>query len=307
MAAPKPLADKIAVDDRFANRRSGAARRAWLQGQLKMMVVRLFCPKCAYAVSKSLVDYAEIDVPVPMSRLSDSGKYEVVCGHGHTSIVVVNNLKFELLFEIGINAIVDGYPREAVSSFSAALERFYEFYWRVAMIHLSVSEEAITAAWKTLSRQSERQLGAYVVSSLALKKEPPCLLNPNRETEFRNNVIHKGYVPTDQEAIDFGDAVMALIMQELENLRRIAPEALEAVYKSLLPKNEQTSDDEIVGGVNVLTANRCNASSQAWGRPKSNVSSHFSRVLSEREPKRMALLSKEEMARRFSDHVNPSS
>jgi hypothetical protein len=111
-----------------------------------MMILRLFCPKCAHAASKSLVDYAEIDVLSPMSRLSDTGKYEVVCDCGHRSAVVLQNLKFELLFEMGINAIVDGYPREAVSSFSAALERFYEFYWRVALAHLSVSDETIDAA-----------------------------------------------------------------------------------------------------------------------------------------------------------------
>src|SRR5579859_5545465 len=176
-----------------------------------MMNVRLFCPKCAYAVAKSLVDYAEIEVPVPVARLSDSGRYEVVCGHGHTSIVVLKNVKFELLFELGINALADGYCRDAVSSFAAALERFYEFYWLVTMAHLLVPDETAEAAWKVLSRQSERQLGAYVSAALALTKEPPCLLNPNKEIEFRNRVIHKGYVPSDEEATSFGDAVMILI------------------------------------------------------------------------------------------------
>jgi hypothetical protein len=204
-----------------------------------MMIVQLFCPKCAYAVSKSLVDYAEIDVPLPMSRLSDDGKYQVVCSNGHTSTVVLRNLKFELLFEMGINAIVDGYTRESVSSFSAALERFYEFYWRVAQAHLSISDDVTNTAWKVLSNQSERQLGAYVSASLLLMKESPRLLSPNREVPFRNNVIHKGCLPVAEEAIEFGDVVMALINEGLEKLRRIAPEALKAVYESLLPKNQE--------------------------------------------------------------------
>src|ERR1700681_1770876 len=109
------------------------------------MIVRLFCPKCAYEVSKSIADYAEVDVPLPVSQLSESGEYEVVCGRGHISCVQLLNLKFELLFEMGLNALVDGYGREAVSSFAASLERFYEFYWRVAMAHLSVQEPSITA------------------------------------------------------------------------------------------------------------------------------------------------------------------
>ena len=50
----------------------------------------------------------------------------------------MNNLKFELLFELGINALIDGYPREAVSSFASALERFYEFFCQVAALALSI-------------------------------------------------------------------------------------------------------------------------------------------------------------------------
>jgi hypothetical protein len=264
-----------------------------------MMIVKLFCPKCAHAVSKSLVDYAEIDVPLPMSRLSDDGRYEVVCGHGHTSSVVLNNLKFELLFEMGINAILDGYSREAVSSFSAALERFYEFYWRVAMAHLSIPGEIIAVAWKTLSRQSERQLGAYISASLALTKKQPILLNPNKEVEFRNNVIHKGYIPTDDEALEFGDSIMMLMNQEIENLRHTDPEALNTVYKELLPKGrEETSADDITGAINILTAVDVTNPVKSGDPRYGNVAHQFARILRDREPGRMVLLSKEEMDRR---------
>jgi hypothetical protein len=94
------------------------------------MIVRLFCPKCAHEVLKSLVDYAEVEAPLPVTKLTDDGTYEVRCGRGHISSVRLLNAKFELLFEMGLNALVDGYGREAVSSFAASLERFYEFYWR---------------------------------------------------------------------------------------------------------------------------------------------------------------------------------
>jgi hypothetical protein len=273
---------------------------------LVMMVVRLFCPQCAHAVSKSLVDYAEIDVPVPMTRLNDSGKYEVVCRKGHKSTVVLNNVKFELLFEMGINAIVDGYPREAVSSFSAALERFYEFYWRVAMAHFGIPQETITATWAVLSRQSERQLGAYVAASLALQKGSPSLLSANKEIEFRNKVIHKGYMPTDEEVTGFGDTVMVLMNKELQNLRRIAPEALNSAYTSLLPKNEETKDDEIVGRINILTAVDVMNPPGPGDERGTTLASHLPRVLGEREPRSMSLLSKEEKARRFPDGVKPA-
>ena len=99
------------------------------------MIVRLFCPECAVAAAKKL-PYAEIEVPVPIARLADDGRYEVRCQAGHLNTVFLDNVKFELLFEMGLNALIDGYPREAVSSFASSLERFYEFYWNVVMTHL---------------------------------------------------------------------------------------------------------------------------------------------------------------------------
>ena len=264
-----------------------------------MMIVSLFCPKCAFEVSKSLVDYAEIDVPSPVASLSDNGEYEVVCDRGHKSFVVLNNLKFELLFEMGLNALVDGYGREAVSSFAAAIERFYEFHWRVTMAHFSVPEETVTAAWKILSRQSERQLGAYISGTLSLIKEPPQLLNPNKEIEFRNNVIHKGYVPTVKEATEFGDSVMDIILGELAKLREIAPDALEKVYSALLPKGrEENQEDEIIGRINILTAISVINPPKTGDTREGNVSDQFTRILRDREPHRMALLSAEELKRR---------
>lgn len=93
-----------------------------------MMIVRLFCPYCAYEASKLKKNAVMIDVPVPVAQLADDGRYEITCEKEHRSVVILNNIKFELLFEIGLNATVDGYYREVVSSFASALERFYEFY-----------------------------------------------------------------------------------------------------------------------------------------------------------------------------------
>lgn len=75
------------------------------------MIVKLFCPRCAYEATKNFDGHAVLEVPVPLTRLSDDGEYEVHCGKGHKSTVILDNVKFELLFEMGLNAIVDGYPR----------------------------------------------------------------------------------------------------------------------------------------------------------------------------------------------------
>lgn len=63
-------------------------------------------------------------------EVRDENHYALTCPKGHRNVVVLQQQKFEVLFEIGAHAIEDGYYREAVSSFTASLERFYEFFVR---------------------------------------------------------------------------------------------------------------------------------------------------------------------------------
>lgn len=265
------------------------------------MIVRLFCPKCAYEAAQKHLLEADIEVPVPVSRLSDNGKYQVKCGAGHVTSVTLDNLKFELLFELGVNALVDGYPREAVSSFTSSLERFQEFFFRVVMAHFSVPSSAVETAWKAVSRQSERQLGAYISASLMLAKTPPTLLDPNKGVKFRNSVIHNGYVPNSDEAISFGDAVMTLINQALDTLRAVASDALLSTYASMSPqaKHSESDDDQHSGVVNILTTVDTRHPPKGDDRRVGSVINQFPRILDERQLQRMQLLSEEEAKRQF--------
>src|SRR6185437_15783849 len=104
----------------------------------------------------------------------------------------------------------------------------------VVMAHLSVPLADVDAAWKSLSKQSERQLGAYIAAHLALMRTPSPIL-ANKQVEFRNQVIHNGYIPTNDEAIEFGDAVLSLIQTALDSLRAAAPDAVLSTYALLSP------------------------------------------------------------------------
>lgn len=267
------------------------------------MIVRLFCPKCAFKASKNMESQSNIEIPVPISRLSDSGKYMIECSLGHKSTVILNNLKFELLFEMGLNAFIDGYPREAVSSFSSSLERFYEFYWKVVMNHFKIPADQIKETWKPLSKFSERQIGAFSAASLLLTKKNPKLLNPNKEVSFRNNVIHNGYIPADKEAILFGDTIKELIEYHLDDLRQLSDGALRKTFEELSPKSkieDQDSCDELVGITNILTAiNVQNPPRNEQDTRHGSVENQFQRILNDRQPNNMLLLSKEEMQKRF--------
>lgn len=48
--------------------------------------------------------------------------------------------------------------------------------------------------------------------------KPPTLLN-NKQIEFRNNIIHKGYFPTYEKTIEFGQKVLDFIFEILSILK----------------------------------------------------------------------------------------
>lgn len=168
------------------------------------------------------------DLRTVQLTVRDDGYYETVCARGHRSVTLLQAELYETLFELGVNAILDGYYREAVSSFSASLERFYEFALRVLLHGNSVPTAATTAAWKAVTSQSERQLGAFVFLWLHKFHEAPSLL-PTTVVQRRNDVIHKGKIPSKEDALTFGEAVFSSIAPKLGRLRAELGEDVEAV------------------------------------------------------------------------------
>jgi hypothetical protein len=118
--------------------------------------------------------------------------------------------KHEVLFAIASNALLDGYLRESIASFAASLERFYEFVIRVICRSKAISQKDVEKGWKVVSKQSERQLGAFSMLWFVEMGDPPVLLS-NKMVELRNQVIHQGKVPTYDECIQFGKAVISVI------------------------------------------------------------------------------------------------
>jgi hypothetical protein len=141
---------------------------------------------------------------------SDTGAYELHCPQGHVTHAVLEQMRFELLFEVGAHAIQAGYFREAVSSFASSLERFLELYIKIACRSENLSSPTISAAWKGVNSQSERQLGAYFfLHAIREKSVAPYLSNDM--TALRNSVIHKGKLASRSDAVAFGNAVLVII------------------------------------------------------------------------------------------------
>jgi hypothetical protein len=126
------------------------------------------------------------------------------CSAGHKIAFLVQNTKFEMLLESGATALLEGFTLEACSGFYSALERFYEFALRVICHARGMCDEngnlseVFAKTFAGMSRQSERQLGAFMLLHAMEFDEP--YVPPSNLVAFRNNVIHKGEIPTLAEA-----------------------------------------------------------------------------------------------------------
>lgn len=184
------------------------------------MLMPVMCGKCMTEMIENADPIPKDGIPfrTKMAPIQTVGLYRSECERGHKIVVVADFQQFELLFESAMEAFADSYFRESVSSFAAALERFYEFAIQTFLIANRIENPTIELAWKSVAAQSERQLGMFVGLYTAAFKTPPKLLS-TQEVKFRNSVIHKGHFPSPQEAFDFGQTVYDLLNDGIKDLR----------------------------------------------------------------------------------------
>jgi hypothetical protein len=190
------------------------------------MRVEVRCPICSNDRSRQEPPY---DIYSRFITVCDRGIYEFECPKGHRAITVSSSPKHEILFRIATNALLDGYLRDSISSFAASLERFYEFAIRIickARTSNEISQESFNKFWKRNLKQSERQLGAFAILWLAEMSELPNLL-PQTQVELRNDVVHNGMIPTYDDCIIYGQAVIDVISPLQRRLIKDYPE----IYK----------------------------------------------------------------------------
>ncbi len=151
----------------------------------------------------------------PIIELDKWPYIEYTCNKGHQQRFLLSLELYELLFEQATYCIMDGYYREAIGTYHAALERFFEF-----VIEILCSENNIdvfSSFWKEISKQSERQIGAFYALWTAHFKEKPEFLN-QKKVELRNKVVHKGELVSETQAKEYGEYVFDYIKQSIEKL-----------------------------------------------------------------------------------------
>lgn len=148
-------------------------------------------------------------------------------GEEHPFFPVVH--RHELLFEMGIHSLWNGDPRAAVAHWHAAYERFLEFWCLAALDLRELDPGTFDTAWKPLARRSETQLGFFLGTHLSLTGEIAPLSAVQKHVELRNRVVHKGYVPTTDEAFRFGQAVADFVIALAVKLRAVDDEKISSL------------------------------------------------------------------------------
>ena len=189
------------------------------------MKLLLHCAECE----------GELRRPV-FAEVESEGVYVAICERGHQFMYTMSNAKFEILFEMALLALNDGYTREAVATLGSAVEEFYRFYVKVVLLKQVLPEETlegITGLLKGLDR-AEPQLGAFAVAYFLEKKKAPPFPDQN-SVEFRNRVIHRGRIPKYDEVVSYGDKVLKFLIPLWKEYRE-GHEHLMAVAMDMIPE-----------------------------------------------------------------------
>lgn len=164
------------------------------------------------------------------------------CRHGHKLSIVLQNHKFELLLESAANALIEGYTLEAASSLSAAYERFFEFAINVYCKKYKIEKNQLEAIFKQVSRQSERQIGAFLFLHLLVFGNAHIL---NQEIPpLRNKIIHRGYIPTPSEVKKFGEMVYQEILQLTTLIKRdLQEDMMQVAHETVAARSKDFPKD----------------------------------------------------------------
>ena len=173
------------------------------------MRVVLACMECSLEKGEAVTGSA---------FLRDDGSYDYTCEKGHKNTISTQEPHHEMLFELGVRAILDGYFREAVSAFSASGERFQELAIKSILRKQGLDVSEVSRSWDKVKKQSERQFGGFWFLWLVTFNRAPWMLVES-DAAFRNDVIHNGKLPGRPDVVAFGNRVREGILTNAAMLK----------------------------------------------------------------------------------------
>ena len=165
------------------------------------------------------------------------------CSKGHTFALILQSQKFEILLESAANALIEGYTLEASSSLSSAYERFIEFALKVLCKKSGIELTEVEKTFNQVSRQSERQMGGFLFMYLSIIGVTYKI--NDQVVQFRNKVIHKGYIPTPSEVEEFAEKIYSEIYNLTQKLRAHCDEEISQVVSEDLGERSRSLPDNM--------------------------------------------------------------
>lgn len=200
------------------------------------ILINTFCNHCLAEAEQKGVEYNYDYTKSLLVELNELGLYQFKCPNNHIQWNFIQEHLFQILFDLGALALSDSYTREAVSSFATSLERFYEFVSKLILLADESSEKIVDEFWGNISKQSERQVGAFLsIYANKFKKVPT--LPKNRWIKFRNDVTHNGIIPSESQTLEYGQLISDLIFDVLFDLKDFYKENINKQFHKVYQYN----------------------------------------------------------------------
>lgn len=224
------------------------------------MKVRICCQQCFEAGLKADKEKHVPYVPTypywnyPLVQIDKWPHFEMKCPEGHIHRYMFSNELYELLFQQATYCIQDGYYRESIGTYHAALERYFEYCIEIFSYYNNSSTEFIEL-WKNISQQSERQLGAYYSLWLATMGENPVFLD-NKKVQLRNEIVHKGELANENDAKEYGKYVFEYIRDSNSKLNsKLGEHLAECRLKRMIRKCKKDIEESEKNPIIISTEN----------------------------------------------------
>jgi hypothetical protein len=140
---------------------------------------------------------------------------------------------FERCFNAGLRNLCDEQFARAISHFSSSLQHFYEFFLRAAAYQGGVDKARFDAAWAILLNRPDQQYEAYVLNYTVVFDCSPTV-SPDFHKVSGNAVFTSGSIPTREEAISSGQAVLNVLRQAIADTESAFPDGTRRAIEELM-------------------------------------------------------------------------
>lgn len=140
-----------------------------------------------------------------------------ICPYGHVNKVASQTFPFDWLLRWAFIDFTEEDYAGAMQNFPAALERFFEFSYKVIQCTKGLSIDEINSLWKPLSQKSSKQRLAFVDAyQSAFNSSPFDDRTSQSMAKIRNDAAHRG-IRNKKNTKEYGEFVIEVIHNTIEN------------------------------------------------------------------------------------------